>query len=183
MAAVPPALVSAPQAGPGGARFRFGQEVAQPPGEDRDGAAASVLEYQQVDIRVGGLGLQAQQAHGRIQDEPVPRRPRAPAGPADLEGAGCALDGHSLNYKGAGVRLPALRNPPRPKPPPCPHWGVAANRHPRLQPEAETARELRFPPAGFRFDRHADCKRTSFTGLALDGNGSTVGGDDSIGDR
>ena len=50
----------------------------------------------------------------------IPRRPRASAGPADLEGAVHALDGHSLNYKRTGVRSPGgsgvahIRSPGRP---------------------------------------------------------------------
>ena len=103
---MPPALVSAQQPGGWVARFWFGQEVAQPPGEDRDGAAATVLEDQQVDIRIRDHGLEAQQAHGRIKDEAVPRRPRAFAGTAHLEGPGCALHRHSLDYNRAGVRSP-----------------------------------------------------------------------------
>jgi hypothetical protein len=92
------------------ARFRIGQEVAQSSAEDRDGTAAFVLEYQQVKIRIGDFGLQAQQTHGRIQDKPVPGRPGAPARPADLEGAGRGLDDHIWNYKGASVRLPGERH-------------------------------------------------------------------------
>ena len=107
---VPTALVSAHQQGRRAARFRIGQEVAQSSAEDRDGAAAFVLEYQQVKIRIGDFGLQAQQTHGRIQDKPVPGRPGAPARPAGLEGAGRGLDDHIWNYKGASVRLPGERH-------------------------------------------------------------------------
>ncbi len=57
--AVPAAFAGAHQPGKRAARRRFGQEVPQPPGEDRDGTAAIVLEYQQVDVRPGDLGLQA----------------------------------------------------------------------------------------------------------------------------
>jgi hypothetical protein len=52
--------------------------------------------------------LEAQQAHLRIQDKALPCRPRAFAGAAHLEGGSRALDGHSLDYKGAGVRLPDI---------------------------------------------------------------------------
>jgi hypothetical protein len=58
-----------------------------------------MLEDQQVDVRMGDHGLQTQQAHSRIQDETVPRRPLVSARPADLEGPRRALDVHSGNYK------------------------------------------------------------------------------------
>ena len=70
--AMPPAFVTAQEPHLRVAWFRFWQEVAQPPGEDRDGAATTVLEYQHVDIRKGDLGLQAKQAYSRIQDEAFP---------------------------------------------------------------------------------------------------------------
>ena len=104
--AVPPALVRSHQTDGRLARPRFGQQVSQPPGEDRDGTAATVLEYQQVEIRPGDLRLQAQQTNRRVQDEPLPRRPCASARPADLEGAGRALHGHTWNYKAATVQSP-----------------------------------------------------------------------------
>jgi hypothetical protein len=71
--AVPPALLRAQQPDMRGVRFRFGEQVAQSPGEYRDGTAATVLEDQQVDVRMGDHGLQAEQTQVRIQDETVPR--------------------------------------------------------------------------------------------------------------
>jgi hypothetical protein len=90
------AFSTAEQHGERNGGFSFGQEVPQASGKDRDGAAATMLEDQQVAGGFCGHGLQAEKAHLRILNKVISRGPRAFACPADPEGVGRVFDPHSL---------------------------------------------------------------------------------------
>ena len=89
------ALVGIEQPGRMIAGMRLGQQMPQSPREDGNRTAASVLKDQEVEIRMSNDRLETQQAHFRIPQKLLPRRPLAAAGPAGGEGSALGLGRHA----------------------------------------------------------------------------------------
>jgi hypothetical protein len=68
------------------AGFVIGKQVMQAPGEDGNGASAFVLENQQIELRVRGHRLHAEESDAGVENEALPGRPDEFAGAASVKG-------------------------------------------------------------------------------------------------
>jgi len=111
-AAMSSALFSAHQPSSWLARFRLRQQMPQSRRENRDRAAATVLENHHVEIGMRDHSLKTEQTNVWIQDEALQRGPSAFASPTALKADSRRLDSHgqkSLDY--TDRTLAELRTP------------------------------------------------------------------------